>query len=102
MKKRNLALAILFSIITFGIYAIYWRICITNDSNEICPSEATASGGMAILFSIITLGIYNFYWTYKLGVKLKGSGGLYLVLFILGFGWINFLLAQSEINKYIG
>lgn len=26
MKKRNLALCVIFSIITFGIYAIYWFI----------------------------------------------------------------------------
>lgn len=101
MKKRNLALALLFSIITFGIYAIYWFVCLTNDSNAINPPEATASAGMAILFNMITLGIYGFYWHYKLGVKLKGHGGLYLIIFILGFGWINFLTAQSEINKRI-
>ncbi|MFQ7078384.1 MAG: DUF4234 domain-containing protein [Christensenellaceae bacterium] len=69
MKKRNIALAIVFTIITFGIYGIYWFVCLTNDSNRMNSAEATASGGMAVLFTIITFGIYSFYWAYKLGKK---------------------------------
>ena len=73
MKKRNPALCILFCIITFGIYYIYWFVKLTNDSNEMSPENKTA------------------------------SGGLFLILcFIGGIGiWINLILAQSDINKYI-
>ena len=88
MKKRNIALCILFSIISFGIYGLYWFVKLTNDSNTICPEKKTASGGMALLFSIITGGIYTFYWMYKLGQKLKGSGVLYLVLCFFGM-WVG-------------
>lgn len=100
IKKRNVVLAVLFSIITFGIYAIYWFVCLTNDSNKIDEKNATASGGLAFLFSLITFGIYGLYWNYKLGEKLTGSGVLYLVLAIFGFGWLNYILAQLEINKH--
>ena len=31
IKQRNIALCIVFSIITFGIYALYWFVCLTND-----------------------------------------------------------------------
>ncbi|MDE7330469.1 MAG: DUF4234 domain-containing protein [Clostridia bacterium] len=102
MKKRNVGLAVLFSIISFGIYAIYWFICLTNDSNTLNPDEKTASGGLAFLFTIISFGIYGWYWNYKLGKKLTGSGTLYLVLSIIGFAWVNYILAQLEINKKIG
>ena len=101
MKKRNVGLAVLFSIITFGIYGIYWFICLTNDSNTICPEEKTASGGLAFLFTIISFGIYGFYWNYQLGKKLPGSGTLYLVLSIFGLAFVNYILAQLEINKKI-
>ena len=60
MKKRNIVLAIIFTIITLGIYGIYWFVCLTNDSNQMSVEEATASGGMAILFIVITLGMYGF------------------------------------------
>lgn len=101
MKKRNVALAIIFTIITIGIYGIYWFVCLTNDSNTLCPEQKTASGGMAILFTIISFGIYGIYWNYKLGEKVGGSGILYLILSLIGFGWVNYILAQSAINKAI-
>ena len=68
MKKRNVGLAVLFSIITFGIYGIYWFVCLTNDSNTINPEEKTASGGLAIVLSLLTFGIYGIYWNYKLEI----------------------------------
>lgn len=101
MKKRNIGLAVLFSIITLGIYGIYWYVCLTNDSNTINPEEKTAGGGLAILLTIVTFGIYSYYWNYKLGKKLTGSGTLYVILTLFGLGFINYILAQSEINKYI-
>lgn len=101
MKKRNVGLAVLFSIITFGIYGIYWFVCLTNDSNTINPEEKTASGGLAIVLSLVTFGIYGIYWNYKLGKKLTGSGTLYLILSLIGLGIVNYILGQSEINKYI-
>ncbi len=102
MKKRNVGLAILFTIITFGIYGIYWFICLTNDSNTINPDEKTASGGLALLLSIVTFGIYGIYWSYKLGKKLTGSGTVYLLLSLFGLGIVDYVLAQIEINKKIG
>lgn len=101
MKKRNVALAIIFTIITFGIYGIYWFVCLTNDSNTLCPEQKTASGGLAFLFTLISFGIYGIYWNYKLGEKVGGSGILYLILSLVGFGWVNYILAQSAINKAI-
>ena len=100
IKKRNVGLAVLFTIITFGIYGIYWFICLTNDSNKVNPEQATASGGRALLFTIISFGIYGFYWNYKLGVKVADGGALYLILSLIGFGWVNYILGQLEINKH--
>lgn len=37
IKKRNIAVAIILSIVTCGIYGIYWFICLVNELN-------TASG----------------------------------------------------------
>ena len=47
MKKRNIALCVILSIITFGIYGIYWFIKINNDSScsRSLRSAFTASTG---------------------------------------------------------
>ena len=71
MKNRNIALCIIFSIITFGIYGIYWFICLTNGMNMATPDDTyQTSGGMAFLFSLLTCGIYSFYWNYRMGQKI--------------------------------
>ena len=101
MKNRNIAVAILLSIITCGLYDIYWFICLTNDSNEMSETDKTASGGVAFILSIITCGIYSLYWCYKLGKKVGDSGVLYLLLDFIVLGWVNYILAQSKINNYV-
>ena len=114
MRQRSVGLCIFFSIITCGIYALYWFVCLTNEANEV-TGQGTTTGGMAVLFNIITCGIYGIYWSYKMGEKLDAarvaSGApygnlsvLYLILSIFGLQIVTYALAQSELNKftYIG
>lgn len=110
-KNRNIALCIIFSIITCGIYSLYWLVRLTDEINEIAGIDDT-SGGMVLLFTIITCGIYGFYWAYKVGEKVDGikqgrgelssnTGILYLILSIIGLSIITYCLIQNEINKII-
>ena len=105
VKKRNVVLCIIFSLITFGIYAIYWEVCLTNDTNKL--SKYKTAGGVAVIFlTIITLGVYAFYWFYMLGKKVgdfdkdSSEGGLYLILSLIGLGFVSEILAQSALNRY--
>lgn len=60
IKKRNIVLAVVLSIVTCGLYGIYWFICLNNDANALTPDDSyTTSGGMAFLFTLITCGIYS-------------------------------------------
>ena len=109
--RRNIALCIVFSIITFGIYEIYWFIVATNEINRMTRHPNQTSGGIAFLLSLITFGIYSYYWAWKLGEKsdmLKNcyleyrstdTRILYLVLQLFGFQIINLALVQYEFNK---
>lgn len=111
VKKKNIGLYIVLSIITCGLFSLYWLYCIADDMNTLNKEQNTAtSAGMVLLFSIITCGIYQLYWFYKTGEKINGihmkngdpSGNLhilYLVLGIFGLGIISYALIQSEINK---
>jgi hypothetical protein len=109
LTKRNLALAIVLSIVTCGIYAIYWFIVLTDETNQLTNHTDYASGGLAFLFSLISCGIYYFYWSYRLGEKvdtIKGNpnGGmnvLFLILSILGLGLVNYIIAQDAINNVL-
>ena len=58
VQQRNIAVCIILTIVTCGIYGIYWFICLTDDTNTVYGAQGT-SGAMAFLFSLITCGIYS-------------------------------------------
>ena len=108
IKKRAVATAILLSIVTCGIYAIYWFISLTNEYNRASGRENDTNGGISFLLSIVTCGIYGIYWAYKLGEKRDIITGeknstsiLYLVLAIFGLNIVVYGLAQDSLNKLI-
>lgn len=109
IKERSIALCIILSIITCGIYGLYWYACLTNDSNTASGTFGT-SGGMTIVLTIITCNIYGIYWAYKQGEKIdaaqknrnmpsNNSGLVYLLLTIFGLSIIAWALMQNELNK---
>lgn len=109
IEQRNIALCIVLSIVTCGIYGIYWFICLSNDANTASGTFGT-SGGTAFVLTLITCGIYGLYWAYKQGEKIDSaknsrgiptgnSGILYLVLSIFGLGIVAYALMQDELNK---
>ncbi len=112
MVKRNIGLCIVLSIITCGIYGIYWFIVLADETNAVSGhTQDGTSGGIAFLLTLVTCGIYGIYWAYKQGEKLNeakamrnmptdsNSGILYLVLELLGLGIIAYALMQNELNK---
>lgn len=109
ITSRNIALCVLFSIITCGIYSIYWMIMINDEVNALAGEPEATSGGMVFLFSLITCGIYGLYWLYKMGERcdrIKGnpygnSGILFLILGIFGLSIISYCLIQDTINKSV-
>lgn len=114
VKERNVALSAIFTVITFGIYGIYWFVCMTDEALGLSEEEG-ASGILAFIFNIITFGFYGWYWAYKMGDRIEiakhkrgitdgssNNGVLYLVLSIFGFGLIAYILIQLELNKFAG
>lgn len=61
LEKRNIAIYVLLSMITCGIFGLYWIYKINEDVNRISHHEEDTSGGLVILFSLITCGVYNCY-----------------------------------------
>ena len=66
IKERNIVLCIIFTILTCGIYSIYWTVKLNNELLQMSNTEGP-SGGMVILFTILTCGIYSYFWLWKMG-----------------------------------
>lgn len=111
VQPKNIAMCVILSMCTCGIYGIIWFIALTDDTNQLAGDFKT-SGGMAFLFSLITCGLYSIYWMYKQGDKIdyikqsrgipsSNTGILYLILSILGLGIVSYCLMQNEINQLV-
>lgn len=114
MKRRNIALYIVLSIITCGIFALYWFVVLTDDVNNASGhQEDDTSGVVSLLLTIVTCGIYGIYWAYKQGEKINeirliegdpsnsSTPIIYLILEIIGLGIIAYALMQNELNEII-
>ena len=62
VTERSIPLCILFTIITCGIYGIYWMIVLNDEINPLAGEPQATSGGMVLLLSFVTCGIYGLYW----------------------------------------
>ena len=110
MKERNIAVCIILSLVTCGIYGLYWMYCLVEETKIMTGDEEGASGVMVIILSIVTCSIYLWYWMFTTGKKMddlsvregNASGNfsvLFLILAICGLSIVNYALIQNEINK---
>lgn len=109
IQEKNIVLYVVLSIVTCGIFGLYWFVTLTDDTNAIADEEGT-SGVVALVLTIVTCGIYGLYWAFKCGEKIdkahqnrgessSNGGVLYLILYIFG-GVIAYALIQNEVNKF--
>ena len=108
IRERNIAVGIILSIITCGLYELYWIVCVADDINFLTRKN-DMSGGMILLLGIITCGLFWLYWYYKAGDELSkmdnnGSdlGVVCLILGVVGLGIISIALLQNKLNSYAG
>lgn len=73
MKKRKIALCIIFTFVTFGIYGIYWFAQLTNNTTALVNPAKSIPGGVAALLTLLTFGIYGIFWAHKMGKLLGGA-----------------------------
>lgn len=102
--NKNIVLCVILSIVTCGIYGLYWLWTINEAARTVNPNEWQTSGGMVILLFIVTCGIYSVYWNYKMGKVFTAIGAsdnsvLYLVLSIFGLSIVNLCIMQDAINR---
>ncbi len=101
LKQRSIFICILLSMVTFGIYSLFWVVSLANDFAH--KNNKPSEGGKVILFTILTLGIYFLVWSYKMGNNIEEAGGknegaVYLVLNIFGLSVVALALMQNQEN----
>ncbi|MCR5420741.1 MAG: DUF4234 domain-containing protein [Lachnospiraceae bacterium] len=114
IMPRNIVMCIVLSLVTCGIYNIYWMIKLNDEINILDGSTDDLSGVVVFLLTLITCGIYGIYWFFKMGTKIDNiksglditpssvsSSVLYLILALVGLGIVDYCLMQETINKAV-
>jgi hypothetical protein len=97
IKHRSPVAIILLTIITFGIYAVYWEFKTTQEINSLGASIPSAW--------LLFIPIVNFYFAYKYAegfaiyAKKDNSPILWFLLHIV-IAPVAMILIQIELNKY--
>ena len=94
--KRDIVVVYLLTIITFGIYGIYWEVKTKEEINSLGADIPTAW--------LLIVPIANIYWLYKYAegfstkVKKDNNGILWFIVFWL-ITIIMPAVVQTELNK---
>ena len=107
INKRSIGICILLSIITCGIYGIYWMYLLVKNTRSIQKNTDKCTGEMLCL---IFVPFYSLYWWYTRGEKVRqgfaehdynatGGGVVYLVLAIFGLSIVSMAIMQSDFNS---
>ena len=108
-RYKNIALYIILSFITCGLFLIVWIAEIIDDVHKLHEDNNSSIGELLL---ILFIPFYSWYWMYTRGkqiyqdsVRLEGNLSdnsiLYLVLSILGLQIIAYALIQNDFNKFV-
>lgn len=95
IKKRNPVFVLIFSIITFGLYAIYWAVKTKNEINSLGANIPSA-------WLLIPMAHFYFWYKYAEGfstyVKKDNNGILWFLLYLF-LSPVAMIIFQVELNK---
>ena len=107
---RNIVVSLILTILTCGLYDLYWNAKQMKTMNSLLGREEL-SFWTWFLVSIITCGLFHLYYEYKMGLALVEIQETYdmrvdhnlpiisLFLSIFGFSFVVDAIHQNEINK---
>lgn len=80
---RNVIIYLLLTIVTCGIYSLFFFYHMIQDINTACEGDGQRTPGLLafILLGIITCGIYDIYWYYKVANRLQQNAPRYNMFF---------------------
>ena len=105
----NIAVGIILTLITCGLYGLYWQYRQIDALNQFLGRNEY-SFGMWLLLSIITCGIFAIYYEYKMADGINEIKTMYgrrvdnnlplicLLLAVFGLGIVSMAIEQNEIN----
>ena len=106
IKPRNIVTAILLTLITCGIYGIYWIVCMTREAVSVKDENDNALLEILLMLFLPFVGVMLVEKKFSEGLAAKGiahqdNSILYLVLGLIGLGIVPLCLIQNDLNKLV-
>jgi len=104
MKQRNIVTAVILTIVTCGIYGIYWGIMLAKEAVSV---KDPADSAILEILLVLFLPFVGFFLTEKKfaegcaarGIPHSDNSVLYLILGLVGLGIVNYCMMQNDLNK---
>ena len=104
IEKRNIGTCIVLSIVTCGIYAIFWAIKMLKEAVQV--KDQNDDGTLEIVLGILLCPVGFYLAEKKLaegcaarGIAHEDRSILYLILGLIGLGIVDFAMMQSDLNN---
>lgn len=107
IKTRGVGMCLVLSLVTCGLYDLYWLIKLNDDINTVSGSESDTSGVMVLILTLVTCGVYGWYWMWKMGEKVNKikhaeyMNAMFLAMSIFGLGIVAYCIMQDTVNKAV-
>jgi hypothetical protein len=105
IKERNIVTCILLTLVTCGIYGIYWIVMLTKDAVAIKDPADSAVLEIVLMLFLPFVGIFMTEKKFAEGCAARGvahsdNSVLYLVLGLFGLGIVGICMLQNDVNKF--
>ncbi|MFD2673250.1 DUF4234 domain-containing protein [Marinicrinis sediminis] len=111
VNHRGVGTAVVLTLITCGIYGIYWFVVLTDEVGRL-SGDSSFNGFKHLLLTLITCGIWSIVWSYQIGKQVaeaqrangrisNDNSVLYIILSIFGFSIVTIALVQSDVNQMV-
>jgi len=106
-ETRGIPVTILLTLVTCGIYGLFWHYWITKELKDYVGRD-DVNPGVELLLSILCFPYY-FYWLYKVSrmlmdaqekaeLRAEDKSVLNIILAVFGLGIVSQAIVQSDLN----
>ena len=104
IKERNIVTAVLLTLVTCGIYGIYWIVMMTKEAVSVKDPADNAILEIVLMLFLPFLGIFLLEKKFAEGCAARGIAHedrsiLYLILGLVGLGIVSACMMQNDLNK---
>ena len=106
IKTRNIITAILLTLVTCGIYGIYWIVVMTREAVSVKDTNDNALIEIILMLFLPFVGLMLVEKKFSEGLAARhvphtDNSILYLILGLLGLGIIPLCMIQNDLNKLV-